>query len=202
MTCNGRCFDEVDPNTGVYTRARRCPEAHPCQLERRCPNAAVCGARPVPAWRSGYCTRCTVSLSCSKVEALPEAQCPVCLETAPLLATPAGCGHGVCADCHRAMYLGPPLPAATADRPAYARAVVQWFKGVPPSWETQACPMCRAAPTAADRVNQMISRSMLKPEELTDATVLPARIAFVVLAAKIARAPGPAQAPPLGADAV
>lgn len=186
-------MDEIDPNSGVYTRARRCPEARACQLARRCPNAAVCGAPAVPEWRTGYCTQCTVSLSCLKVEKQGgRGQCPVCLETAALYSPPAGCRHGVCIGCYRTMYLGPPLPSVTADGAAYSRAVVNWFQNVPPSWETLACPMCRAAPTPADRVSKMVSSSMLRPDELTDATVLPARIAFVVLAAKVARRPADA----------
>jgi hypothetical protein len=41
----------------------------------------------------------------------------------------------------------------------------------------------------------MIASSMLRPDELTNASVLPARIAFVVQAAKIARQAGPARPP-------
>jgi hypothetical protein len=173
----------------VYARAGRCPEAQPCRLERRCPNAEFCNAPAVPAWRTGYCIQCTVSLACHKVTPTAGTECPVCLEPKRLVATPARCGHGVCIDCFRTMYYGAPLPPTTVDQPAYADAVVQWFQAVPPSWETQACPLCRAAPSAQDRVSGMIASSMLEPEELTNASVLPARIAFVVQAAKIARRP-------------
>lgn len=187
--------------SGLYVQGV-CPEDKPCELKVRCPNRAFCGAAAVPEWRDGYCVQCTVSLACHKVAPAAGTECPVCLDTKALVQTPARCGHGVCADCFRTMYYGPPLPPPTVDKPAYANAVVQWFKGVPPSWESQACPLCRAAPTAQDRVSGMIASSMLRPDELTNASVLPARIAFVVQAAKIARSPGPAQAPPLGADAV
>lgn len=173
--CNGQCF--VEDRHGHYTKTEA---ACPCELRVRCPNAAVCNANPVPRWRSGYCYQCTTALSCTKVVQMGVGGCPVCLSTsAALCRVPSGCGHGVCVECFRQMYLGPNLP--TGSGTDYADAVVAWFEDRPVNWEKLMCPLCRATPDPVKRLNRMVEGSMCSPTEITSISNLPSRIMAVNL---------------------
>jgi hypothetical protein len=134
----------------------------------------------MPAWRTGYCYQCTTSLSCSEITTIGPGTCPVCYDDHDTLCSvPSGCSHGVCTECYRSLYLGPPLP--TGNGPAYADAVVDWFNARPLNWEKLSCPMCRAAPNPITRLNTMVERSMYAATEITSINNLPSRIMAVNL---------------------
>jgi hypothetical protein len=158
--CRGKqCFTER--GYGHYTK-RSCS----CEsvLRKRCPNAHICGALPVPEYRSGFCPQCTATLSCTKINTLPETgECAVCLaDNKVKYQSPAGCAHGFCGQCFKQLFIGPDLPMKHEfnSYEKYCKAVVDWFADRPQGSTDLRCPLCRSEPNSLDRLHKMMTKSV------------------------------------------